>query len=86
MRRDCDGDTALMLAAQRGHIELVNLLLKNGADVDARNLNGETVMMRAAENDRVAMVKILLAHHADGNAGEFHQLHPSDAGRVSRSR
>ena len=33
--RDCDGDTALMLAAERGHIELMKVLLKNGADVDA---------------------------------------------------
>jgi len=40
--RDCDGDTALMLAAERGHIELVKVLLKNGADVNAANLNGET--------------------------------------------
>ncbi len=68
--RDCDGDTALMLAAERGHIELVKVLLKNGADVNAANLNGETALMRA-ENDRAAAVKILLAHHANGNAGDI---------------
>jgi len=28
--RDCDGDTALVLAAERGHIDLVKVLLKNG--------------------------------------------------------
>src|SRR5258708_31366755 len=50
--RDCDGDTALMLAAERGHIELVKVLLKNGADVNAENLNGETALMRAAERQR----------------------------------
>src|SRR6202040_936605 len=60
-----------MLAAERGHIELVKLLLKNGADVNAENLNGETALMRAAENDRAAAVKILLAHHANGNAGDI---------------
>jgi uncharacterized protein len=69
--RDCDGDTALMLAAERGHIELVKVLLKNGADVNAGNLNGETALMRAAENDRAAAVKILIAHHANGNAGDI---------------
>jgi ankyrin repeat protein len=69
--RDCDGDTALMLAAERGHIELVKVLLKNGADVNAANLNGETALMRAAENDRAAAVKLLLAHHANGNAGDI---------------
>jgi uncharacterized protein len=69
--RDCDGDTALALAAERGHIELVKVLLKNGADVNAKNLNGVTALMRAAENDRAAAVKILLAHHANCDAGDI---------------
>jgi ankyrin repeat protein len=63
--------TALMLAAERGHIELEKVLLEKGADVNAANLNGETALMRAAENDRAAAVKILLAHHADGDAGDI---------------
>jgi uncharacterized protein len=74
--RDCDGDTALMLAAERGHIELVKVLLKNGADVNAENLNGETALMRAAENDRAAAVKILLAHHANCDAGDIINCRP----------
>jgi ankyrin repeat protein len=63
--------TSSTLAAERGHIELVKVLLKNGADVNAANLNGESALMRAAENDRAAAVKILLAHHANGNAGDI---------------
>jgi ankyrin repeat protein len=65
-----DVDTALMLAQERGHNELVKALLKNGADVNAANYNGETALMRAAQNGW-AVVKILLAHHADGNAGDL---------------
>jgi ankyrin repeat protein len=72
---DCDGDTALMLAAERGHIELMKVLLKNGADVDAENLDGDagdiaksTPLMRAAYRGHVDVVKELLAHGADANA------------------
>jgi Ankyrin repeats (3 copies) len=65
-----DVDTALMLAQVRGHNELVERLLKNGADVYAANYNRETALMHAAQNGW-AVVKILLAHHADGNAGDL---------------
>ena len=61
--RDCDDDTALMLAAERGHIELVKVLLKNHT--------GETALMRAAVNGQAAAVKILLDHHADGDAADI---------------
>ena len=49
----------------------MKVLLKYGADVNAKNLNGVTALMRAAENDRAAAVKILLAHHANCDAGDI---------------
>ena len=48
----------------------MKVLLKNGADVNAKNLNGVTALMRAAENYRAAAVN-LLAHHANCDAGDI---------------
>jgi ankyrin repeat protein len=39
---DDRGRTALMMAAELGHIEIIKLLLARGADADARDLDGKT--------------------------------------------
>ena len=46
------GDTALMLAARKGHLtpELLEALVSRGADVNARDKDGMTALMFAAEN------------------------------------
>jgi ankyrin repeat protein len=41
-RNNIWGGTALMLAAQTGNLELVMLLLANGADLNATDLKGKT--------------------------------------------
>src|SRR4029079_18644074 len=42
-----DGDTALMVAAEHGHAEIVEMLLKAGADVSITDEAGETAITRA---------------------------------------
>ena len=42
MLADQDGDTALMLASEEGHVEVVGLLLEAGADKDSANNDGKT--------------------------------------------
>lgn len=37
-----DLETALMLAAENNHTKIVQLLLANGADIDAKDKNGST--------------------------------------------
>ena len=71
--------TALMLAAQRKHAEVVRLLLKAGANVDLKEYNGQTALMFATEdpyglqdpnplkNVSVQTVKALLDGGADVN-------------------
>ena len=39
---DVDGDTALMAAAEHGHAEIVEMLLKAGANVSITDKRGET--------------------------------------------
>lgn len=43
-------DTALHLSSKNGFIEIVNLLISHGADVDAVNVNSRTPLMEAVDN------------------------------------
>ncbi|XP_007947812.1 LOW QUALITY PROTEIN: photoreceptor ankyrin repeat protein [Orycteropus afer afer] len=53
-QQDREGDTALMLAAQAGHVPLVSLLLNYyaGLDLERRDQRGLTALMKAAMRDR----------------------------------
>jgi len=58
------GGTALMLAAQKGHKEVVKLLLKKGANVNAKNDLGWTALDFAAKEGYKEIVKLLKAYGA----------------------
>jgi cytohesin len=58
------GGSALHAAAQGGHIEIVNLLLKAGADPDAESYDGVTPLANVANDD---VCKALLSAGADVN-------------------
>ena len=53
------GSTALLLAAQIGHLEVVRLLLEAGADKDAANKKGLTALRVAAQNGHWEVVRLL---------------------------
>jgi len=55
-------DRALWMAAKRGKNDIVKLLLRSGAEVNA---NGGKALYRAAEHGRTETVRILLDHGAD---------------------
>jgi hypothetical protein len=57
--------TALMLAADGGHVEVVRWLLNAGASVDATNSGGLTALMLAARAGSLAAVRLLLEFNAD---------------------
>jgi hypothetical protein len=48
-------------------VDLVRLLLEQGAPLDARDLAGSTALYTAADNDRLAVVQQLLVKGADPN-------------------
>ena len=50
--QDLDGNTAIHYAAYRGNLDIVNLLIKHGADFKKKNNSGLNVMHMAAQGDR----------------------------------
>ncbi|OLC81617.1 MAG: hypothetical protein AUH72_08985 [Acidobacteria bacterium 13_1_40CM_4_65_8] len=64
------GYTPLILAAQQGCAEVMEPLIKAGADVNAKTANGTTPLMFAAASGNTNAVEVLLDHGADINAQE----------------
>jgi len=67
------GVTPLLLAAQRGRDDLIELLLKAGGSVktaDAKLPEGQTLLMHAARTGQVASVKALISAGSNPNARE----------------
>lgn len=64
-RRDCDDNTALILASSKGYADIVSLLLENGANVNAKTMEKYTALMAAAEGHYPEVVSILLKHGAN---------------------
>jgi ankyrin repeat protein len=54
----------LHLAAEKGYIEIAEILIGSGTNVNARGPLGLTPLHRAAQQDHVGMVKILIKHGA----------------------
>jgi len=62
-----DGATALFIAAQEGHPDLVNLLINHGADLDLSDEDGISPLYIASYQGHLAIVKILLDAGANPN-------------------
>ena len=61
------GSTALTLASQNGHYQVVELLLKEHADVNQQRQDGVAALMLASKNGHYQVVELLLKEHADVN-------------------
>ena len=80
---DMNGWNSLMFACAYGDVEIVEYLLKNGADPNVRSYSGFTVLMDAAFMGDLEMVKCLIEK---GNA-DIHLLNEGeDALSLARSR
>ncbi|CAE7219228.1 ANKRD29 [Symbiodinium sp. CCMP2592] len=63
--RRSDGATPLLLAAQQGHAEVVEVLLQCRAETGSANRRGETALLLAAQRGHKDAVRALLGAGAD---------------------
>jgi len=63
-----NGETALMVAVKENLLEITNMLLKKGADVNKKNDRGMTALMKVKNN--VGMVNALIDYKADKKNGQ----------------
>src|SRR2546423_3924939 len=71
------GETPLMLAAHEGHVEVIWLLLKAGADANLTSTKGETALHSAASRGFIEIVGILLEHNANPNVVDRFKMTPA---------
>ena len=60
-----DGETPLLIAAALGHVEMVELLMAHGADVNARSATGWTALIAACNAGNTEIARMLLDAGAD---------------------
>jgi ankyrin repeat protein len=60
--KNTNGLTALHWGALRGHKDVVELLLANKADVNAKDAHGKTPLFFAAIHDHVDVAELLRQH------------------------
>ncbi len=68
-------------AAAGRHLEVVRLLLANGADVNVEQQGGFTALHAAAQNGQLEMIQLLLASGAKVDALTFERKTPADLAR-----
>jgi ankyrin repeat protein len=68
-----DGQTLLHVAAARGYVGIIDLLVEAKADVQALDANGNTPLDSAVLHDQPTAVTALLRHHANAS-----YVHPID--------
>ncbi|KAB0393247.1 hypothetical protein E2I00_015577 [Balaenoptera physalus] len=73
--QDSEGNTALITAAQAGHVTITNYLLNYfpGLDLERRNVFGFTALMKAAMQGRTECIRALMLAGADVHARDPHR-------------
>ncbi|XP_058794973.1 ankyrin-1-like isoform X2 [Phymastichus coffea] len=62
---DCKGTTIFHLAAQYSNVDLINILLSCGYDINVRDTQGTTPLLTAIHHNNLEVVKLLLDAKAD---------------------
>nr|XP_056713374.1 ankyrin repeat domain-containing protein 17 [Euleptes europaea] len=69
-------DTALTIAADKGHYKFCELLLSRGAHIDVRNKKGNTPLWLAANGGHLDVVQLLVQAGADVDAADNRKITP----------
>nr|AAY26120.1 pollen ankyrin-like protein [Lilium longiflorum] len=64
-------NSPLHFAAAKGHIEIVEMLLENGADVNSRNYCGQTALMQACRHGHWEVVQTLLLFRSNVTRADY---------------
>lgn len=73
-----DGSTALHIAAVKGYQTVSEILITNGADLNAQDFRGDTPLMLAIQGNHVHIGNLLIKQNADlslVNSNGFSALH-----------
>ncbi|CAC5376567.1 unnamed protein product [Mytilus coruscus] len=68
---NCSDQSPVSTACAHGHIEVVKLLLDNGADFNHRDDQNQSCVMNASEHGHTEVVKLLLEKGADFNQCDY---------------
>ncbi|WOK96098.1 hypothetical protein Cni_G04803 [Canna indica] len=82
---DSQGRTALHMASANGHLEIVEYLIRNEADVNALNSEKNTPLHWACLNGHIEVVKLLIQGGANVSLLNSHERTPMDEA-VSRGK
>ena len=74
--RDKEGNTALHKAAERGHDEIVDVILKHDRKVEYHNRRKETPLHKATQMGHLNIVEILILQKANVNATDRYDICP----------
>jgi len=75
--------TPLRAAVDKNHIDVVELLLKFGANINSIDCVGQTALHRCAQNNNPQICQLLLRHGADPNISSLHGYTPLQMGSES---
>jgi len=72
------GSLPLIAAALNNHVHIVEILIKNGANINLTNRNGNTALHLAATYGRADVIRLLLTNGADINITSHSNKTPLD--------
>jgi ankyrin repeat protein len=78
---DSDGQTALHLVSEQGHVNVARLLLEHGADLNAQDNDRCTALHLTSEEKQLEVACLLLEHGTDPDAKDdlhFRSHHRED--------
>lgn len=85
-RRSKNGRRPLNWAAYYGHLEIIIILIDNGAEIDGQNLTGFTALHHAVEKRKAKAVKLLLEKGANQNLKNKRGLTPLELAEAEKHR